>query len=123
MAFNLPSLPNGLAWETGAFATDGTISIISGAGNLCNVWLNANFTPAGQPNPTISGPGADADNDGLPNAIKFAAGPLPRSAASGRSAALPVLSAAPVAGLDYATLTFTASTANLTSPVTGLECP
>ena len=113
VTFNLPALPIGLAWETVNFATDGTVSIVSGAANLYNTWLNVYFSPAEQQNPALSGPGADADNDGLPNAIEFAAGTLPRSAASGGSGALPVLSVTPDAGLNYATLTFTANTANL----------
>ena len=113
VAFTLPALPAGLAWNTSSFGSNGSVSITSAATNLYNAWLNTYFTSAEQQNPALSGPGADADTDGLANAIEFAAGTLPRNAASGGSAALPVLSVTPVSGLDYATLTFIANTANL----------
>lgn len=113
VVFTLPGLSAGLVWNTERFATDGTVSFTTAAANLYNTWLNSHFTAAEQLDPALSGPHADPDSDGLANAIEFAAGTLPRDAASGGAARLPVLSVSPAGGFDYATLTFTASTAHL----------
>ncbi len=113
VVFDLPTLPHGLVWVMDDFSTTGTVAITSAPGNLYNTWLGTHFTATELANPTLSGPAADADQDGLANALEFAAGSLPRDSASGGASRLPVLSLTNVAGLDYVTLTFTAHTAHL----------
>lgn len=111
--FSLPSLPAGLVWDTSHFSLDGTVWVRT-ADNLYNTWLESHFSLPELVNPAVSGPAADADFDGLANAIEFAAGTLPRDATSGTQAALPVLSViSGPGGLDYPALTFSALTAHL----------
>ncbi len=77
----LPTLVEGLLWDTSAFATDGVVSIISA--NPYTSWQTANFTAEERGNPLVSGVNADPDGDGLSNALEYAFGTIPKTANSG----------------------------------------
>jgi hypothetical protein len=87
---------------------DGTIRVTGTAGPY-DTFKAANFSPAEQADPLISGVSADPDRDGLSNILEFLTSSLPQDASSGGVANLPAISAAG----NSLFLTFTANTANL----------
>jgi uncharacterized delta-60 repeat protein len=72
-------------------------------------WVDANFSPADQTNPSVSGEFADPYHTGLPNWVKFAIGTSPSSAVV-VSGGLTPSSASPI----YPTLTYTQNLAATT---------
>jgi hypothetical protein len=67
-------------------------------------WQAQKFTSAELADPTISGPNADPDHDGIPNLMEYALGLEPKSFAS---SGLPVPGQQQISGKNYLTLTFT----------------
>ncbi len=67
----LPALAPTLAWDTSAFASSGVISIVVGGPSFTS-FASANFSPAEQADPLISGPAADPDKDGVTNVMEYA---------------------------------------------------
>ncbi len=67
----LPALAPTLAWDTSAFAASGVISIVVGGPSFTS-FASANFSPAEQADPLVSGPAADPDQDGVSNVLEYA---------------------------------------------------
>ncbi|WP_193213681.1 CotH kinase family protein [Luteolibacter marinus] len=103
-SFGLPDHAQGSNWKASAApaGTPGT------GGDYYGYWASLHFSPEELDDPTVSGPEADADHDGLANAIELAFGTDPRVLSTG---------AAPQVGMqvfevggvtdDYLTITFT----------------
>ena len=99
--------PNGLA--TGVAVTAGattanvnitlTVSFAS--------WAATHFTLAELADPSISGPAADPDHDGIPNLLEYAFNLNPKAA---DRSGLPVLGTTTVSGSQYLTLSYTQQT-------------
>ena len=72
--FTAAVLGSGLVWDTSTFATDGTIKVVAAASNTYADWA------AGK---GLTGddalPGADPDNDGIPNAVEMVLGGHPKT--------------------------------------------
>jgi alpha-N-arabinofuranosidase len=66
-------------------------------------WQGQYFTQAELGDPTISGPTADPDHDGIPNLMEYALGLDPKTSSP---AGLPVLGQQTVGAKNYLTLTF-----------------
>lgn len=71
-------------------------------------WAENHFNPSELADPSISGPDADADGDGIPNLIEYAFGGDPRKASR---SILPVTGPIEVEGETYLTITYTRSSA------------
>jgi autotransporter-associated beta strand protein len=112
----LPTPPSGLVWDTSAFLTTGVVTVVSA--NPYLAWKTLNFTIEEQTDSLISGESADPDHDGIPNALEFALGSLPRSVspadyrpvASLSSGALRLTFRRPVGGVSGVTYGFNIST-------------
>lgn len=75
-SISLPSLEQGLEWQTDSLLSDGTLSVVSAATPL-ETWSQAKFSPQQLADPAISGTEADPDKDGLINLLEYAFGSEP----------------------------------------------
>ena len=55
-----------------------SLTVVSGGGGYSS-WNSTKFSPAEQADPNISGPLADAEKDGIPNAVEYALGLEPKT--------------------------------------------
>lgn len=94
------ALSGGLAWDTGRFLTDGTISVTSGTGTPFDSWTGTNGLTG-----TDAAKTADPDRDGVNNLLEFATNANPRAGSSGAGAFVKVHS---LAGDSVLTLTIAA---------------
>jgi autotransporter-associated beta strand protein len=99
-SITLPALPDSLQWDTSKLATNGSISVLQ---TPWGSWQTQYFSGTQLADPSVSGPTAAPNGDGVPNLIKYAFGMSPFAGAS-----LPISTDVEMAGGNtYLRLTIT----------------
>jgi fibronectin-binding autotransporter adhesin len=76
--FSLPTLPAGRVWDTGSFAADGTLAVVSGSGDAYEAWAAANGLVGADADRNF-----DFDKDGFTNLQEYLFGGNPTASTPG----------------------------------------